>query len=94
MGREPLRRGKQTGGSGSGTFRGHITPVEAPDGSRVQFTLPDGELFQGGSLQVFLNGVKYQPTSILEGLTRNNFMISTDLVPQVGDSLAISYMLG
>jgi len=81
------------GGTGSGTFRGHAVPVEAPDGFRVTFTLPSSEKFQTGSLQVFLNGAKYNPESIVENVGRATFTITGDIVPETAERLSIAYLV-
>jgi hypothetical protein len=81
------------GGTGSSTFRGHAVPVEAPNGITVTFTLPSGERFQTGSLQVFLNGNKYNPESIVENVGRTTFTITGDIVPEATNRLSISYIV-
>ena len=80
---------------GGSTFRGHAVPVEAPNGFLATFTLPSSEKFQAGSLQVFLNGIKYIPANVAENLPgRTTFTISGDPPPETGSDLSISYVLG
>ncbi len=75
-------------------FRGHHLPLEAPDGVRVTFTIPGGDVYQPGSLQVYNNGVKYNPESILELPGRTQFRIVADTIPAAVDRLSVSYLTG
>ena len=76
-----------------GVFRGNVVPVETPDGVIVTFTLPSGERYQTGSLQVFLNGVMYNPSSIHENGGRRTFTIVGDTIPDADDRLSLSYLV-
>jgi hypothetical protein len=73
-------------------FKADLAPVETPNGILTTFTLPGGDQYVSGSLQVHLNGVMYAPGSIVEVVGRTQFTISGDHVPTASDSLAVSYV--
>ena len=66
-------------------------PVEAPNGTRVTFTIPNSHVVLDGCLEVKLNGVAYNPDNILMNLARTQFTIITDHIPKTRDVLTITY---
>ncbi len=63
-----------------------IAPSETPDGSRVEFTVPDEYLT--GSIQVFLNGQAETYFSETSSTT-----ITFDTAPLTGDVIRFSYAI-
>ena len=73
--------------------RYRMTPVEAPDGSRVTFTLPDSEAYEPGTLVVRVDGIAKDADG---GVTENgpdNTTFTLDSAPGSDAVLKIDYTL-
>lgn len=67
-------------------------PLEAPNGVRLTFTIPNGHVVKAGTtVMVMLNGVAYNPDNIVLNLARTQFTIVNDHKPKTIDVLTISY---
>ena len=71
--------------------RVNVEPVGTKDGNNATFTFPNGEKIFPASLEVYLNGVLYQPTSIVKSSDSKSFTITGDTVPTSEDSFTCSY---
>jgi len=69
------------------------TPVEAPDGVIVTFTLPNSEAYEAGTLAVRIDGVALDADGDVteNGPDNVTFMLATP--PAIGAVLKIDYIL-
>jgi len=71
-------------------FRYHKTPTPATDGAQTIFTLPDGESFTSGLLEVFLDGLlQIKDTDYTETTSSTFTMVSA---PDANEVLRINYI--
>jgi len=78
-------------GGGSVTFKAGISPNGTRDGVNDTFTLPSGN-YTAGTITVYLNGLQYDQSNIVESSPYNSFQISGDTLPIATDSLRINYI--
>jgi len=71
--------------------RVNVEPVGTKDGTNATFTLPSAEKMFPGSLEVYLNGVLYQPNSIVKSGDNKSFTITGDILPTADDSFTCTY---
>lgn len=64
-------------------------PVESPDGSITDFTLPDGDAYVPGTLTVYIDGLKFRKANITE-LSYTTFR--TSIAPDSDEVLEITYI--
>lgn len=67
-------------------FRYNQSPVETPDGSTTQFTLPSSESFIEGLLEVFVDGVQKTYTRI------SGTVIELDFAPESDEAITLNYI--
>jgi hypothetical protein len=73
------------------------TPVGALDGANATFTLPGGDTYVGGTLEVFLNGTKLPSAAVNEATpTTFQILVQIEQLPDaaVNDTLEVNYILG
>lgn len=64
-------------------------PVESPDGSRVDFTLPNGDSYVSGTLTVHIDGLKFRKANITK---TSDTTFRTSIAPDADETLEISYI--
>jgi len=64
-------------------------PVEPPDGSRTDFTLPNGDAYVSGALAAHIDGLKFRKANITE-LSDTTFR--TSIAPDSEEVLEITYI--
>lgn len=80
------------------TYVADVTPVGAKNGINDLFTMPGVDAYVATTIEVFLNGVSYNPESITRidagGGVYHQFRIVGDTLPNdaLGDSLTCSYV--
>jgi len=77
------------------TYKADVTPDGDKDGVNDIFTLPGGDTYIPTSIDVLLNGVSYNPASIVRmGPGYTQFQIINDTLPNasLGDELTCSYV--
>jgi hypothetical protein len=74
----------------SSSFRYHKTPTPATDGAQLVFTLPDGEAYVSGLLEVILDGLIQTKDTDYTETTSKTFTFTT--VPTGDEVLRINYI--
>ena len=77
------------------TYKADVIPDGDKDGINDTFTLPGGHSYVPTSIEVYLNGVSYNPESIFRmGPGYTQFRIDADTLPNtlLGDTLTCSYV--
>lgn len=64
-------------------------PVESPDGSRTDFTLPNGDTYVSGTLTVYIDGLKFRKANITE---TSNTTFKTSVAPDSDEVLETTYI--
>lgn len=74
--------------------RNNVDAVGTKNGVNTTFTIPYSESYDPASLEVYINGQLYQPTSITKnGPGYTTFTITGDTIPGSTDSLTVSYVI-
>jgi hypothetical protein len=71
-------------------FRWHVTPTPATDGAQVIFTIPDGEQYVSGLLEVFLDGLKQ--TKNVDYTETSGSTFTMTVAPDSNEVLSINYI--
>ena len=71
------------------TLKIDLIPIESPDGSRVDFTLPNGDAYVSGTLTVYIDGLKFRKANITE---TSDTTFRTSIAPDADETLEISYI--
>lgn len=64
-------------------------PVETPDGSIVDFTLPNGDAYISGTLTAHIDGMKFLKANITE---TSDTTFRTSIAPDADETLEITYI--
>ncbi len=71
-------------------FRWHKTPTPATDGAQLIFTLPDGEEYSSGLLEVFLDGLMQTKNVDYTETTSSTFTMTS--APDATETLRVNYI--
>lgn len=71
-------------------FRWHKTPTPAADGMETVFTLPDGEAYVSGLLEVFVDGVMQTKDVHYSETTSSTFTMVT--APDADEDFWVNYI--
>jgi hypothetical protein len=71
----------------------NVEPLGDKDGVNDTYTFPDGEAAIPASLIVYLNGQALRPDSVSCSTPYTTFVLTSDVLPLLADSLTCSYTL-
>ena len=71
-------------------FRWHLTPTPATDGAQTIFTIPGGEQYTSGLLEVFLDGLIQTKNVDYTETTSKTFTMTT--APSAVETLRVNYI--
>jgi len=76
--------------SGRAVF--NAIPLETPDGSQLEFTLPGSSKYAAGKIQVILNGQVLSEKNYNETAARTSITFNAGCAPRTGDTIRFHYV--